>query len=293
MGHAENENDAKTEKKLEMPTEVYQRTLKEIVSKNCNAAYEDCEVTIEAGSAKGDNYIGVIYRITVKPPKGDTLNIIAKLPPQNAARREQFFARPCFLRESEFYDVIYPMYEKFQAEKGIDVEKDGFHYKPACYRSLTEDMNEGLFLEDLKVPGFEMFDRFKEVTKEHVLKVMEALAKFHAISYALKDQKPELLEPYKDMVDIFFQRDDESMEHIKVWFENLKKQAYAALDTMDNDDLKERARQELKQDFFTQIGASIDGKAAEPYTVLCHGDCWNNNIMYKYEVRVLKEKKIC
>lgn len=285
MGHAENGNDASSQK-LEMPTEVYQNTLKEIVRNKCNAAYEDCEVKIEAGSAKGDNYIGVVYRITVKPPKGKTLNIIAKLPPQNVARREQFFVRPCFLRESEFYDVIYPMYEKFQTEKGIDVKKDGFYQRAECYKSLTVEMNEGLFFEDLKVIGFDMFDRFKEVTKEHVLRVMEALAKFHAVSLALKDQKPEVLEPYKDMKDVFFQRDAESMEQIKIWFDHLKVQAYAALDSIDNEDLKLRAKKELDKDFFTAVGETIDGKAAEPYTVICHGDCWNNNIMYRYEVRI-------
>jgi hypothetical protein len=283
MGHEGNENED-SQQKIELPTEVYQNTLKEIIKNNCNAAYEDCDVKIEAGSSKGDNYIGVIYRITVKPPKGKTLNIIVKLPPQNVARREQFFARPCFLRESEFYEVIYPMLAKFQAEKGIDVKGEGFSEVADCYKSLTIDQNEGLFLEDLKASGFEMFDRFKEVTKEHAMRTMEALGKYHALSFALRDQKPELLEPYKSLVDIFFQRDPESMEHIKAWFDHLKKQAYDALELFDNEDLKKRAKAQLDKDFFTMVGENIDGAAAEPYSVICHGDCWNNNIMYRYEV---------
>jgi hypothetical protein len=38
------------------------------------------------------------------------------------------------------------------------------------------------------------------------------------------------------------------------------------------------------------IGENIDGAAAEPYSVICHGDCWNNNIMYRYEVRHIESE---
>lgn len=284
MGHAENGSDSSADEIDKLPNEVYRNTLREIVRSNCDVEIEECELKIEAGSAKGDNYIGVIYRVTVQPPKGKTLNVIVKLPPQNAARREEFFARPCFLREAEFYDVIYPMFVKFQEERAIDVESDGFHEIPGSFKMLTDDMNEGLFLEDLKASGFDMFDRKKEVTKEHVFRVMEALGKYHALSFALRDQKPELLKPYSSMVDVFFQRTDESMEQIKMWFEHLKKQARDTLESMDNEDLKQRARKELEKDFFQQIGGCIEGAAAEPHAVICHGDCWNNNIMYRYEV---------
>ena len=287
-GHAVNGFDSPVNEIDKLPTEIYRNTLREIVKSNCDVAIEECELKIEAGSAKGDNYIGVIYRVTVKTPTGKTLNVIVKLPPQNLARREEFFAGPCFLREAEFYDVIYPMFVDFQQEKGIDVESDGFHEVPGSFKMLTEDLNEGLFLEDLKASGFEMFDRMKEVTKEHVFRVMEALGKYHALSFAMKDQKPELIKPYTSMVDVFFQRSEESMEQIKMWFEHLKKQAKVTLESMDNEDLKKRARKELGKDFFDQIGGCIKGADAEPHAVICHGDCWNNNIMYRYEVSGLE-----
>jgi hypothetical protein len=62
-----------------------------------------------------------------------------------------------------------------------------------------------------------MFDRFKEVTKEHAMRTMEALGKYHALSFALRDQKPELFEPYKSLEDIFSKRNQESMAHTKAW----------------------------------------------------------------------------
>jgi hypothetical protein len=280
MGHEENghQNGSAID---ELPAEIYRETLKEIIKSHCKSSADECEVTIDSASAKGDNYIGVLYRVTVKNAKSEKLNVIIKLPPQNIARREQFFARPCFLRESEFYDVIYPMYKNFQESKGIVVEKDGFYQIPICYKSLTDEPTEGLFLEDLKVSGFEMFDRFKEVTVEHVNRVMEVLGKYHAISFAIKDQKPELLDDYRGLVDIFFQRDNVSKDQIIVWFDMLKKQAVEALASCNNDEITQRGERVLAADFFELLESCIEGEGAEPYAVLCHGDCWNNNIMYK------------
>jgi hypothetical protein len=179
-------NDSTSSGKLELPTELNRQALKEIIENNLPCKFEECEIDISQGSAKGDNYMGVLLRIDVKRNGKKELTVIVKLPPQNEARREQFFVVPVFQRESMFYDDFYPMIKKFQQEKGINVEVDGFHEIPKCYKTITEDRSEAIFMEDLKGKGLEMFDRFKEVNIEHVALVMKVLGKFHAISFALK-----------------------------------------------------------------------------------------------------------
>lgn len=264
-----------------LPNEIYQQTLLEVIKDKCEFADSDNKIVIEAGSGKGDNYIGVLYRVIVSNDE-DEFNVIAKLPPANFARREQFFARPCFLRESQFYDELYPMFKKFQEDKGIVVNNEGFYEVPECYKSLTDDQNEGLFMEDVKVTKFLMFDRFQNVTFDHVRIVMETLGKYHAISLAMKDQKPELIAPYKDLQDILMQREGDVA--MTTWFNMLKVQALDSLKGEENPDIVARATKVIEQDFFQLVKSCIDGKASEPYTVVAHGDCWNNNIMFRYEV---------
>jgi Ecdysteroid kinase-like family len=114
---------------------------------------------------------------------------------------------------------------------------------------------------------------------------MEVLGKYHALSFAVKDQKPENLESFKAMKDIF-QCDESSKAQIQIWFDGPKKQAAEALKLFDNDDLKAKIGKVLETDLLELVLSCIDGAAAEPYTVICHGDCWNNNIMYRYEARI-------
>lgn len=252
-----------------LPNEIYDLTLKEIIQNNLGD--DEYEIDISAGSGKGDNYIGVVYRIEVRSKKDENLklNIIAKLPPQEPARREQFNIRPCFLRESQFYDDIYQIYEKFQQEKGIDIKTEGFHEIPYCYKSITEDPNEALYFEDLKVSGFEMFDRLKDLTKEHVFITMKAIAKMHAVFFAIKDQQPDLIAELRNMVDIFMQRRDDP--NMAFWFDNLTKQARSSIENCD-DVLIEKFDNLFKAPFFDLFSESISAEAAEPYAIVCHGD---------------------
>lgn len=36
--------------------------------------------------------------------------------------------------------------------------------------------------------------------------------------------------------------------------------------------------------FMDMVKELTTGKLAEPYAVICHGDCWNNNMLFKNEV---------
>lgn len=168
-----------------LPFASTKQALKTLLTTKLNT--NEYTYTIEKGSNAGDNFIGVVFRIvakrtTTQSNKSDNeLQIILKIPPQNPARREQFFARTSFVREALVYDEILPLFMNYQQSKGI-CAAEGFYEVPECYASIMTEYEEALFFEDLKASGFEMFDRHKSVTFEHVRLVMETLGKFHAIS---------------------------------------------------------------------------------------------------------------
>lgn len=270
---------------LVFPSEIYTRALKEIVEKKLGD-FSQFKIECTAGSNKGDNYLGIVYRIRVKSKVDGSLklSLVLKSAPQGSERRDQFHVHDLFEREFLFYDEIFPLYKKFQEEKGIDVETEGFHHTALSYGSIHEQPFEGIFLEDLTAKSFEMFDRKKELTREHVLRTMEALAKMHALFFAMKDQRSELIEKYKTMEDILIKISNDPDASIRIWIETQNKKAIEVIKKSNNDDLKSHVLKILNDDIIKQFDDSTNGKNAEPYAILCHGDCWNNNVMYKYKV---------
>lgn len=175
-------------------SEVIRTELHEVLAKELNS--KKIDVSIEMGSKKGDNFIGIVYRVNAKLSAEDSAenvnnnksctDVILKVAPSNKTRREQFCSRECFLREMKMYEEVLPMFRRFQESNGIIPEENGFYEFPNCYKTIDADENETLILQDLKADHFEMFDRLQVITFDHVKLIMKALGKYHALSFALR-----------------------------------------------------------------------------------------------------------
>lgn len=254
--------------------QVYEEAIKEIIKNNLRKSFEDYEIIYSPGSNKGDNYAGIVHRVQVKDKSENEikLSMILKVPPENPTRRDEFMAKELFGREIGFYDCVFPLYKKFQEDKGIDIEKDGFHQAPYCFKTLTAEPFEALFFDDLKVKGFEMFDRFKEVTKEHVFLVMKSLAKMHALFYSIKDQNPKLIESYFELRDLFIMFCERKNSAMSTWYESMKKQAAVVINECKDVQMKNKVNAFLEKSIYDLMSNCCDRKKTEPYATLCHGD---------------------
>lgn len=174
-----------------------------------------------------------------------------------------------------------PYFKQFQESKGVNIE-DIFNEYPECYRTSDIEQTECLLLEDLTTNNFSMIDRRREtITADHVNLIMKSLGKFHAISFALRDQQPEKFKEFTaNMPDILMS--DPKPEFVE-YFEMMKKSVYDSIANEEDAHLVERLNKLYVQKQ-TEISAEcVDGKLAEPYAVVCHGDCWTNNTMFKYD----------
>lgn len=71
-------------------------------------------------------------------------------------------------------------------------EENGFSECVRCFSSIRDDLCESLFLEDLKRRDFEMINpRTESMSFDHVALLMRVIGKFHALSFALRDQQKE------------------------------------------------------------------------------------------------------
>lgn len=235
---------------------------------------KDYHLDITDCTGKGNGYVGKIWRVKVQH-QSEQIDLIVKTAIDDDEHRNFLSAELLFRNEICVYATVFPAFDKFQKEKQV---KDPFKI-PKCYATCLEERKEALVLEDLKVLGFGMWDRKKALDEAHISLVLTQLGKFHALSLALRDQQPEVLEEaicdLKNVIPIIFPNFIEGFRsQILKNAKMLQQKGLAAESALAN-----KVGEELEEIMY--VSCAPDD---EPYTVVIHGDCWCNNMMFNYDV---------
>lgn len=250
--------------------------------------FTDYTVKSSSGSKHGDNFMGIMMRVLIKGCRNGrptVLSLMLKMPPLSKARRKQFKSALLFEREVYMYRSVLPAFAEFQREKGLQPE-NGFFAFPRCFGIVADSENDNyaIILEDLKEQGYDMFNKKKSIDLEHVRLIMEELGRYHAVSFAMRDQRPEVFEPFKKMQDVFL----EMMRGSREMMQSFQDKAFnRAKDALGEDEVELREKIEnLHSRFEETMEECVSFHTAEPFCVINHGDCWNNNMMYLYRYGV-------
>uniref|UniRef100_A0A6P7GIV4 Uncharacterized protein LOC114338724 isoform X1 n=1 Tax=Diabrotica virgifera virgifera TaxID=50390 RepID=A0A6P7GIV4_DIAVI len=251
---------------------------KELIDKVAKEnGFSNYQVISNAGSSKGDNFLGIINAITVKN-SDKTLNLILKSANTNEAFRNAAPLHEMYSREIYLYEQVFVEFKKFQDKHNI---VDQFVSIPKAYICSAEVSKEALLMENLKTEGYKLWNKKNPMNPGHIKEVLKEYAKFHAISLAMKDKCPEKFNNLTSKVyDIIFDDnlDVNDEEKLQKFITSVMSNGYEAVsgDAELTDCLK-----------------NVEGKIVnilskvfkdEKYKlVLTHGDCWCNNFLFKYE----------
>lgn len=239
---------------------------------------KDFTTIVTPATVKGDNYLSLIYRFKVTGVKENgekvEVNLIVKVPVQSKLFREKFSLGPLYRKEMYVYNVLLPTLCALQDTFSIpDVEKFR-HIK--CYRANAEENKEILILEDMSDKHFIMENRRESLSYNHLKVVLKNLASFHALSFVLKKVNPEkFLELARNIGGI----SDYSKEYTD-YFEFARDRA---IDIIDDPVLVDKVRA-YGVDLYNKVEYYLNPNSVGPNSVMCHGDCWNNNMLFKVEV---------
>lgn len=200
--------------------------------------------------------------------------LVCKLLPQNPTRRREHNVDQFFEREAVMYNKVLPMITKFQRDKGL-AEDDCFVSYPKCYAAVADAKTDqfAIIMEDLKANGFVMWPKRQPAPPDHLKRILEELAKLHAVSFALKDQKPEIYEELQKFNDLFGPSLDKGLKIM------IKDACARAVDVLE----KEEHIEILKKLETDPSGYYKNSATVQGFGVLGHGDCWINNMMFKYK----------
>lgn len=268
------------EDSLQLPQETLQN-LEQVLK---DLRFEKYSLKFSKGSAKGQNYLGIITKIQVteeddkKTPR--QLNLIIKSAPGATEFREYIKIEILHAREVCMYESVFPELIKFQKEIGLEDIFDPF---AKCYGTSSAIPHEHLIFEDMTAHGYVLKNRKNVIDLDHCQTVLTAYGQYHALALALRIKNPETYKTLSENTrESFFNN---------VNLSSLCKTIKGPIDKVINN-LDESIDKKLIKKLNDFVNFPIDPKgllenlsieAAQGAAVFCHGDCWINNMLFKYE----------
>ncbi|XP_045114525.1 uncharacterized protein LOC123506478 [Portunus trituberculatus] len=225
---------------------------------------------------KGDNYASVVTSVEVKyefDGKSSEVVYVVKINTGKTIGGENIFDT-FFQKECNFFLDIAPDINSVLKEIGhteINV--------PKCFYISLEERKEVIFLEDLRARGYKMADRKQGLDKAHTTLVLRELARLHAASLLLQNKIPD--EHFGEKYPLlkiglaYFLQNYSSLRKI---FEN---------SVTFTKDIIERVGGYERLSAWTDtiipyIVDILDQMGCGEPKVVCHGDCWINNLLFRY-----------
>lgn len=204
------------------------------------------------------------------PLETKSINFFTKIPPPLSSPQYDFMREyGSFKKEVDLYTTVFP-----EVLDGLDKR-----CIPECFLGLEDDV---IVLEDMAHSGFEMTDKLKPFDLEHCRILMRMLAKFHAKSLIFEEVYQ------KNLHDEFSHCMQETLWPLKegrakAMFDAAVKGTISVIDLMPGLDQEQRAKFKAKVEELCEDHAGKLLPSTKHKNVLCHGDLWANNILFKYD----------
>ena len=253
------------------------------------------KVKVRNGKEFGSHFSSEVHSLeVVTKRKGtekehlETFLLVVKSPPQSEDARS--FLRPTrtFAKEVQMYSTVFSdMADFVRTESSIIYAKHPSDVLsiPKCYFSRSHGEGQAkddlIIMENILEKGFSFIDMGDEyMNKIHVEMIVREIAKFHAISYCMKKgEDKHLHEKYTTLSkDSVYTK--ENHEHIKRTMTpimaNLAELIRSTPQYRDNYEWFI----ELAKNFHMIQTKMVE--SSDKFNVICHGDLWWSNILFKY-----------
>lgn len=228
---------------------------------------------------KGDNYTCLVTCLVVQYTLGGKLEeatYVAKMRRNIAMDTFASVIQKLVKWEGTCLAEIVPCMNKILKElghRGIGTAK--------AYHCVYEKDKEVLLLEDLRSRGFRMYDRKRGMDIPHARLVLQELGRLHAASILLEKSLPE-----QDITKTWsiFQDMWESTGDTKKMLDGMTaSQLEGAAMIMEKVPNYEHVVKWINQVKGSAADVFMENSTSDPtFAVLVHGDCWTNNLLFRY-----------
>ncbi|KAE8573909.1 uncharacterized protein [Halyomorpha halys] len=229
-------------------------------------------IKVKSGSAvgPGENYCSTVHKLRAKVllGSGRAVNrtyILKKVTPSGGQES-------LFQAETKIYSNVLKQMEYLMEEFG-DTEE------PLWCQLIYHEPYTTMLLEDLQGRGYKTVNRCTGLDFDHGLQAIRALGRFHGLAKVLEERG-------------IISKDGYNLHH-GVNKEVVQTMTYPAVQNLiagirtwgpEWDDIA--AKLDLPFDKFFKFACKSFKVKRPDFKVLNHGDCWSNNILFKYDWRM-------
>ncbi|XP_017874661.1 PREDICTED: uncharacterized protein LOC108621704 [Drosophila arizonae] len=267
-----------------VPNWINESQFVEILSQNVPQFSEIRSFNAKAAMGAGENYATLMLRVkievelidkTIKP-----VSFMMKVPHDSVQMQEMLKVANFFDVENEVYIDLIPKFEELYKSKGLDII-----LAPRAYRFKEGVKNEPklkntVLMYDLGQDGYKNVNRVKGLNVEQAELVLRKLAQYHAASAVYKS----IHGPYTDsiMYGLFGSDVQKAMDLLNTMFAPTQK---VFLENVKNYRDGYKYHKKLATYFEKMRENFISLGMAKPheFNVINHGDCWANNLLFKFD----------
>lgn len=228
-------------------------------------------------TASGDNYMSDMYRVTVHVTRGsraEVTSIIVKCSREPENLTQTLRERNVFDREIYTFTLILPSLHRLLSNISLANYQP---ISPNLLYTVSGLPQHVIVLEDLKAQDFKMAERTLRLDLKHSLLVMKQIGRYHAASAVLQETTPDHLQCFHE--SLYGSKGFDTSEHFfRSGVTNL------ATEVRKWPQYEERFSEKLMNladNAYTRYVGSLK-RDEEEFNVLCHGDLWLNNMMFRY-----------
>ncbi|CAG0912312.1 unnamed protein product [Notodromas monacha] len=236
-------------------------------------------VKFHRATKPGDNFGSYIVRfvvLLVKNGRAQEWSIIGKFLPKAKELRDMLSEGGVFLKEAQAYiDWAGAMF-RLPTKSGNVLAPP----LPRIFYGACSSRGSSILLEDLTTAGFKMLDKFAGLPEQEMFLCLTALAKLHALSFALKNASD--IPTAKRFPNLIRLDLDDSTEAKTRTNDMIKCIGELLSATPGKEQQFKKFRAYFAKYEPAERIAELADAGSEPMKMILHGDCWTNNIMFRY-----------